>query len=73
MRISISGKTGTSEDGVHTGKYIASFISTAPTEDPKIVVLVTLYNPKGEGGHSGGGIAAPLAGNIIKETLNYLN
>ena len=70
--IAISGKTGTSEDGVHTGKYIASFISTAPTDDPKIVVLVTLYNPKGEGGHSGGGIAAPLAGSIIKETLEYL-
>ena len=70
--IAISGKTGTSEDGVHTGKYIASFISTAPTEDPQIVVLVTLYNPKGEGGHSGGGIAAPLAGCIIKETLDYL-
>ena len=70
--IAISGKTGTSEDGVHTGKYIASFISTAPTEDPQIVVLVTLYNPKGEGGHSGGGIAAPLAGSIIKETLDYL-
>ena len=70
--IAISGKTGTSEDGVHTGKYIASFISTAPTDNPKIVVLVTLYNPKGEGGHSGGGIAAPLAGSIIKEVLEYL-
>ena len=70
--INIGGKTGTSEDGVNTGKYIASFIGTAPVESPKVVVLVTLYNPKGEGGHSGGGIAAPVAGKIIKETLDYL-
>ena len=70
--INIGGKTGTSEDGVNTGKYIASFIGIAPVENPKVVVLVTLYNPKGEGGHSGGGIAAPVAGKIIKETLDYL-
>ena len=69
--INIGGKTGTSEDGVNTGKYIASFIGIAPVESPKVVVLVTLYNPKGEGGHSGGGIAAPVAGKIIKETLDY--
>ena len=70
--MNIGGKTGTSEDGVNTGKYIASFIGIAPVESPKVVVLVTLYNPKGEGGHSGGGIAAPVAGKIIKETLDYL-
>ena len=70
--INIGGKTGTSEDGVNTRKYIASFIGIAPVESPKVVVLVTLYNPKGEGGHSGGGIAAPVAGKIIKETLDYL-
>lgn len=71
--INIGGKTGTSEDGVNTGKYIASFIGIAPVENPKVVVLVTLYNPKGEGGHSGGGIAAPVAGKIIKECVDYLD
>lgn len=71
--ISIGGKTGTSEDGVNTGKYIASFIGIAPVEDPTVVVLVVLYNPKGDGGHSGGGIGAPLAGKILGETLDYLN
>lgn len=69
---SIGGKTGTSEDGVNTGKYIASFIGIAPIENPQLVVLAILYNPKGEGGHSGGGLGAPLAGNIFKETLEYL-
>ena len=69
---SIGGKTGTSEDGVNTGKYIASFIGIAPIENPQLVVLAILYNPKGEGGHSGGGLGAPLAGSIFKETLEYL-
>ena len=51
---SVGGKTGTSEDGVNTGKYVASFVGVAPIEDPCIVILVTLYNPTGEGGHGGG-------------------
>ena len=50
----IGGKTGTSEDGVNTGKYVTSFCGVAPIDDPQIVVLVTLYNPTGEGGHQGG-------------------
>ena len=50
----IGGKTGTSEDGVNTNKYVTSFLGVAPIEDPQVVVLVTLYNPTGEGGHQGG-------------------
>lgn len=48
---SVGGKTGTSEDGVNTNKYVTSFIGVAPISDPNVVVLVTLYNPTGEGGH----------------------
>ena len=70
--INIGGKTGTSEDGVNTGKYIASFIGIGPIEDPKAVCLVVLYNPKGESGHSGGTVAAPVAGKILKEVLEYI-
>ncbi len=47
----IGGKTGTSEDGVNTNKYVTSFLGVAPIEDPQVVLLVTLYNPTGEGGH----------------------
>ena len=50
----IGGKTGTSEDGVNTGKYVTSFIGVAPISDPSVAVLITLYNPTGEGGHQGG-------------------
>ena len=30
-----------------------------------------LYNPTGEGGHGGGGVAAPVASNILTEALPY--
>ncbi len=69
----IGGKTGTSEDGVNTGKYVTSFIGVAPIENPQMVILITLYNPTGEGGHQGGGVAAPVAGKIFSEVLPYLN
>ena len=50
----IGGKTGTSEDGVNTNKYVTSFCGVAPIDNPQAVVLVTLYNPTGEGGHQQG-------------------
>ena len=68
----IGGKTGTSEDGVNTNKYVTSFCGVAPIDDPQVVVLVTLYNPTGEGGHQGGGVAAPVGGQIFSEILPYL-
>ena len=68
----VGGKTGTSEDGVHTGKYVTSFIGVAPTDNPQICILVTLYNPTGEAGHQGGTVAAPVAGKVLNEVLNYL-
>lgn len=69
---SVGGKTGTSEDGVNTGKYVTSFIGVAPIENPEVAILITLYNPTGEGGHQGGGVAAPIAGQILGEVLPYL-
>lgn len=69
----VGGKTGTSEDGVNTGKYVTSFCGVAPIENPQIVCLVTLYNPTGEGGHQGGGVAAPVGGKVLGEVLPYLN
>lgn len=68
----VGGKTGTSEDGVNTGKYVTSFCGVANTDDPEIVLLITLYNPTGEGGHQGGGVAAPVGGKILSEVLPYL-
>ncbi len=68
----VGGKTGTSEDGVNTNKYVTSFVGVAPISEPKVTILVTLYNPTGEGGHQGGAVAAPVAGQILGEVLPYL-
>lgn len=72
MGYRIGGKTGTSEDGVNTGKYVTSFIGVAPISNPEVVILVTLYNPTGEGGHQGGGVAAPIGAQLFGEILPYL-
>lgn len=68
----VGGKTGTSEDGVNTGKYVTSFVGVADVNDPEVVILILLYNPTGEGGHQGGGIAAPIAAQVLGEVLPYL-
>ena len=69
---SIGGKTGTSEDGVNTGKYVTSFVGVADINNPEVVIIIILYNPTGEGGHQGGGVAAPVGGKIFAEVLPYL-
>ena len=63
---SIGGKTGTSEDGVNTGKYVTSFVGVADINNPEVVIIIILYNPTGEGGHQGGGIAAPIASQVLR-------
>ena len=68
----LGGKTGTSEDGVNTNKYVSSFMGIATINNPELVILITLYNPTGEGGHGGGGVAAPIASQILGEVLPYL-
>ena len=66
----VGGKTGTSET-TKEDVYIASFCGFAPADDPKIVVLVALFDPRGES-HMGGVIAAPVVGKIIEDTLSYM-
>jgi stage V sporulation protein D (sporulation-specific penicillin-binding protein) len=71
----VAGKTGTAQkiiDGRYApGKYIGSFVAVAPADDPKIAVLVIVDEP--EGVYYGGSVAAPVAGDLIEETLNYLD
>ena len=63
---SIGGKTGTSEDGVNTGKYVTSFVGVADINNPEVAIIIVLYNPTGEGGHQGGGVAAPIASQVLR-------
>jgi len=72
----VSGKTGTAQKIDDTGRYakgkfVSSFVGFAPSEKPKIVILVVVDEPQGE--HYGGIVAAPAFRKIAHETLNYLN
>lgn len=70
--IRIAGKTGTGmiagEKGYSTGKNNTVFIGFLPIEQPSLVVVVAIHNPKGSS-RSGGGIAAPLFAKIIRRII----
>ncbi len=68
----VAGKTGTSEKLTVDGEYIASFVGCAPADDPQIAVLIIIDEPQGAV-HGGGAIAAPVAGAVIEQTLEYMN
>lgn len=68
----VAGKTGTSEKLTVDGEYIASFVGCAPADDPQIAVLIIIDEPQGAV-HGGGAIAAPVAGSVIEQTLEYMN
>ena len=63
-RFAVAGKTGTARLAVGgryaPGRYRASFIGFAPADDPRIVILTRLEDPRG-GVYYGGAIAAPTS------------
>lgn len=66
----IGGKTATSQTLPRSdNKYISSFLGFAPADDPQIMVLVIINNPKGA--YYGGVIAAPVAKEIFENVLPY--
>lgn len=67
----IGGKTATSEKLPRgTGKYIASFLGIATVDDPKVIGLILIDEPKGT--YYGGTIAAPVMGDVFKNIMPYL-
>jgi stage V sporulation protein D (sporulation-specific penicillin-binding protein) len=66
----VGGKTGTSET-TKEDVYVASFCGFAPANDPQIVVLIVLIDPRGDS-HMGGVIAAPIVGKIAEDVLSYM-
>ena len=68
----IGGKTATSQTLPRSAnKYIASFVGFYPADNPKILVLVIIRNPKGV--YYGGTIAAPAAREIFEKVIPYLD
>lgn len=67
----IGGKTATSQTLPRSAnKYIASFLGFAPADDPQVVTLVIIHDPKGV--YYGGTIAAPVVKEIYENVLPYL-
>lgn len=71
---SIGGKTGTSEPTEANAEegYVASYVAISPIEDTQLVLLLTLYDPKGKNGHQGGQVAGPVVSQMLSEILPYL-
>ncbi len=68
---SIGGKTATSQTLPRSAnKYISSFIGFAPADDPQILGIVIIHDPKGV--YYGGTIAAPVLRDIYDNILPYL-
>lgn len=69
-----AGKTGTAqkaENGRYSeSRWLASFAGFLPVEDPRVVIVVMVDEPKGI--HYGGLIAGPVFKSIAEASLDYL-
>ena len=67
----IGGKTATSQTLPRSAnRYISSFLGFAPAEDPQILGLCIIHDPKGI--YYGGTVAAPVIRGIFENILPYL-
>jgi cell division protein FtsI (penicillin-binding protein 3)/stage V sporulation protein D (sporulation-specific penicillin-binding protein) len=71
---SVAGKTGTAQKpgphGYIPGAYVATFVGMVPASNPRLVVLVSVDEPRG--GIYGGIVAAPAFEQIASFDLQYL-
>lgn len=73
---SVGGKTGTAQipdprnGGYYSDRYIASFIGFAPSDDPKISLVVVVEDPRNK--THGGSVAAPIFKQIAEKVLFYM-
>jgi len=72
----VGGKTGTAQKVVGgkyaQGLYVSSFIGIAPADDPKLAILAIVDEPGGFSTY-GSTTAAPIAKEVLEETLRYLD
>ena len=67
----IGGKTATSQTLPRSAnRYISSFVGFAPADNPQIIGICIINNPKGV--YYGGTIAAPVIKDIYENVLPYL-
>lgn len=73
---SVSGKTGTSHKvgrgGYLAGHYMSLFAGFAPNDNPRLVAVIMVDDPKGKE-YYGGEVAAPVFAEIMSNSLRTLN
>ncbi len=72
--VRVAGKTGTAQKAVNGGyskdRWLASFAGFLPADDPRLVIVVLVDEPKGS--HYGGVVAAPVFKKVAEASLDYL-
>lgn len=72
----VAGKTGTvhkvGANGYAEDQYMSIFAGIAPVDNPEIVAVVMVDNPKGQE-YYGGEVAAPLFSRVVGGALRMLN
>ena len=73
---SVAGKTGTVKklgaNGYSDDRYIATFVGMAPAEHPRLVMAITIHEPRGEH-YYGGLVAAPVFSSVMAGALRLLD
>lgn len=73
----VAGKTGTAQiinpktKRYSKEKYVSSFVGFVPADNPRLAMIVVIYEPKGQ--IYGGVVAAPVFRDIANQALSYLN
>lgn len=71
----VAGKTGTARiadnKGYNSRRHIATFVGIAPVSNPRLVIAVTINEPKNIS-YYGGVVAAPLFAKVMSGSLGYL-
>ncbi|MDH5601259.1 MAG: penicillin-binding transpeptidase domain-containing protein, partial [Gammaproteobacteria bacterium] len=72
----IAGKTGTvkkaNAGGYSDDRYVAVFAGMAPASNPRLAMVVTINEPKGDI-YYGGKVAAPVFSNVMSGALRLMD
>ena len=71
---SVAGKTGTAQKagpgGYQAGRYVPNFVGFVPAENPRMVAVVVVEEPKGK--YYSRDVAAPLFARVVAQALDIL-
>lgn len=72
----VAGKTGTVKklgpNGYSEDKYVSTFVGMAPVDQPRLVMAITIHEPRGEH-YYGGQVAAPVFSNVMAGALRLMD